>query len=131
MKNKLITFLGALLIISACNKPEKIKSHLEGTWVCEYEIMEDGSKNFSAPYALVDFNYSDGFTLNEDGTGSTMWYGAPNGDIEWSNTKEKLIIHDQYWNGELINYEYSIENVTSSSMEFENYKGHRFGMKKE
>lgn len=130
MKNLAFYFVILMLFISACKK-EKIEWDLTGTWVYEYEIMEDGTKKYNNPYALMDFNYSDGFILNDDGSGSTIWYDTPNGDIEWSGTKNKLIIHDQYLNGELTDYEYSIEEVKSTSLIFENYKGQKYYMKKQ
>ena len=129
MKN-LAFYLVMMLFICSCKK-EKIKRDLTGTWVYEYEIMEDGTKKYDTPYALMDFNYSDGFILNNDGSGSTIWYDTPNGDIEWSSAKDKLIIHNQYLNGELTDYEYSIEEVKTTSLMFENYKGKKYYMKKQ
>lgn len=130
MRNLSLYLVVAVLFFSSCKK-QKIERDLTGTWVYEYEIMEDGTKKYDNPYALMDFNYSDGFILNDDGSGSTIWYDNPNGDIEWSNTNNKLIIHGQYWNGELTDYEYSIEDVKSTSLIFENYKGHKYYMEKQ
>lgn len=124
IKNIIIA-VGILLILSACKK-NRIENNLIGTWECEYEILEDGTKDYDAPYAIMDFQYSDGFILNEDGTGSTIWYDVSNSEIEWSSTKNKLIIHNQYLAGELTDYEFSIKDVKSNSMVFENYEGHKF-----
>ena len=120
----------AILLFGSCKK-EKIEQNLIGTWVFEYEILDDCLKKYDNPYALLDFTYSDGFVLNDDGSGSTTWYNSPGGEIEWSNTKNKLIIHDQYWSGELIDYNYSIKDIKSTSLVFENYKGHKYYMKKQ
>ncbi|MFT5820535.1 MAG: hypothetical protein ACI8ZM_001778 [Crocinitomix sp.] len=128
IKNIVIA-VGVLLIFSACKK-NRIENNLIGTWEFEYEILDEGSKDYDLPYALMDFGYNDGFILNEDGTGSPTWYGEDSEGFEWSSTKNKLIIYNRYWAGELTNYEFSIKNVKRTSLTFENYKGHKYYMKK-
>lgn len=88
LKN-LIIAVGLLLFFSACTK-NKIENNLIGTWEFEYEILKFGSKNYDNPAYLMNFEYSDGFILNEDGTGSTIWYGNQNSEFEWSSTKKKI-----------------------------------------
>ena len=134
MESKIIAAVMMVsIVITGCQKDEPIveSSHeLVGEWIYEYEIMEDGTKKFDNPYALLEFEYSDGFVLKEDGTGNSIWVGEINDDFEWIRDESRLFLQVRKSNGSVDEFVYGISNLTDISMRFSTPKGHIYRMKK-
>lgn len=134
MESKIIAAVMMVLIaITACQQDEPMveSSHeIVGEWMYEYEIMEDGTKKFDNPYALLEFEYSDGFILKEDGTGNSIWFGEINDDFEWARDESRLFVHVAKSNGAVDEFVYGISNMTDTSMRFSTPKGHTYRMNK-
>lgn len=136
MKSQVIVFTIAiaLILLTSCKKDEKKiepTPSIVGQWVYEYELLSDGTKVFDNPYALLEFEYSDGFILNEDNTGNSVWYNDINGDFEWSSDNSILTISVTRSNGSIDKFEYQISDLNESSMGFESPKGHKYLMIKQ
>lgn len=135
MKPKILTLIAILMVVICCQKDDhKMDSTNEiiGKWIYEYELKSDGTKDFDNPYALLEFEYSDGFILNEEGTGSSVWYDSINGNFEWlsDNRNSKLIISVIRTDNSIDEFEYSMSILDENSMEFETPKGHIYRMNK-
>lgn len=129
---RLIFFL-CFIVLGLCSCKKKIvENRLIGEWQCEYELLEDGTKDYADQYALLDWNYSDGFILYKDGTCQSTWLGVINSDkIEWSNSKDLLTIHVPRSNGEIEDFEYFISDVKKNSMFMEyQAKGYKYYLNK-
>ena len=119
------------ICLFSCGK-EKIENRLIGEWKFESQILEDGTFRTDPPYALVEFEYSDGFILNKNNKGFTIWNELINGDeFSWSNTKKFLIIKVENSSGNTTEYEFKISNVENHSMNFETNEGKKYLLKKE
>ena len=128
MKRSFFIIFLLLVCLFSCKK-KTIEDRLIGYWIPEYEILEDGTKKYSDNwYALLEFTYSEGFTLNDDGTGAVNKKGD---GFEWSNTKKKLTILVTHSNGNIEEFEYLITNVKKNNMDFETPKGHKYHMSKQ
>lgn len=68
------TLMIILIVISlfSCKK-EDIRDDYYGYWSFEYSLLDDGTKNYNFPYAMMEYNYSDAFKLCEDKTGYSRW----------------------------------------------------------
>ena len=116
-------------------KKEKIgpSTSLIGKWKYEYEILKDGTKNHDNPYALLEFEYSDGLILHADKTGNSLWYDRINNPepFGWSFDDSKLKIVVSYSDGSSKEFEYSIINLKDNSMDFQTPKGSKYHMLKQ
>lgn len=100
------------------NEPEK--ESLQGTWVVDFTYLPDGGKdpNQQAPYALLEFEYSDSFTLKAGQLCDVIWQGSINAeDLFWSLEGETLSIHDT---------DFTLSNIQEDQMDFETPKGHKY-----
>lgn len=128
------TIVVALILITSCQKDDnQIESipSVVGQWKYEYEILSDGTKVFDNPYALLEFEYSDGFILNDNNTGNSVWYDKVNGDFEWTTNNSILIISITKSDNSIDKFEYQISNLNEKSMELETPKGAKYLMKKQ
>lgn len=123
--------IATILSLLSCQKDEQITKpelSIVGEWVYEYELLSDGTKDFDNPYALLEFEYSDGFILKENGTGNSVWNDVINNNFDWTSDNSKLIIS-------LIEsaniFEYKVSILTDETMFFETPKGHKYFMNKQ
>lgn len=116
MKATLISILIVSSFLS-CKKGATPTDTLVGTWKYEYELKSDGTRDYGNPYALLQFEYSDGFILYDNGTGNTMWYDKINDPepFEWSYKSGKIRV-------EVSNvpkaFEYGVANLKEGAMNF-------------
>lgn len=126
MKKSLLTVVVCLLLI-ACRRPLPTptpeEEDLIGTWRSLYEYLPDGTKDSSnVPYALLEFEYSDGFILKEDDLCDVVWLGLVNApDLTWTLKEETLRIHDT---------DFTISDRTANQMDFATPKGHKYRLEK-
>lgn len=99
-----------------------------GEWEYQYQLLSDGTKDFDNPYALLEFEYSDGFILNEDHTGSSVWYDKINGSFSWTRNDMKLIITVSREDSSVDYFEYQISKLEESAMEFQSPNGSTYLM---
>lgn len=128
----LAVFIILVLGITSCQKekPMNLENSLIGEWTHEYEITEEGLKNFDQPYALLEFNYSDGFILNEDGLGKSVWLESTNDDFEWEFNNPKLIFSLKRSDDTIDKFEFLISNLTENSLVINSPKEHKYFMTK-
>ena len=119
-------FVFMSIFLLGCEKKIEPEISLLGEWISEYEIMEDGTKNFDDPYAILVFEYSNGFILEENGQGSSIWNGAINGAFEWTKMDNKILMFVPGPNNSTSTFEFQISNVTNESMDFYSPKEHRY-----
>lgn len=127
----ILTFLSLLIVVIGCKKDsEIIKPGLKivGEWKYQYELLEDGTKEYKNPYALLDFEYSDGFILKENNLGHSVWYDKVNGNFEWTMNDSKLIFTVTKADNSVEDFEYQISNQKEDSMMFESLDGSHFFM---
>lgn len=125
--------LAALTLITSCKKDDNPIEPIPGVigqWEYEYEILDDGTKVFDNPYALLEFEYSDGFILNDNNTGNSIWYDNINSAFEWRMDNSTLIISVTRTDNSIDSFEYQISNLDENSMEFETPIGYKYLMKK-
>jgi hypothetical protein len=115
----------------ACKK-KIVENNLVGEWKYEYRLLEDGTRDYQEPYALLGWNYSDGFILYEDGTGYSVWYDSINSDkFAWSNTRNLMTMQVTQPNNEIHEFDYTITEVKENSMFLEDVnKGNKYFMNK-
>lgn len=133
MKHQILMLIIILFTTIGCeNQDSNITPNnvIIGEWIYEYELMSDGTKNFDNPYALLEFTYSDGFILNEDGTGHSVWNEVINENFEWVFNNSKLTISVTRSDNSIDKFEYQISNMNESSMQFESPKGYKFMLRK-
>lgn len=122
------------LVLFSCQK-EKIDSsaYLIGQWEHEYTHLEDGSKKFDNPYALLEFDYSDGFILYENNTGHSWWMGRINNpkEFEWRYDDATLTISVSHPDGSNADFEFSLPSLSEHSMVINTPKGFTYSMKKQ
>lgn len=131
MKNSLL-LLGLCLLLSACHRslpppepedPEK--ESLYGTWVVDFTYLPDGNKdpNKQDPYALLEFEYSDSFTLKAGQLCDVIWQGNVNApDLSWSLEGEILTIHGT---------DFVISDFQEDELDFATPKGHKYRLVKQ
>ena len=138
MNKKCSTYLVILMVsflFLQCNVSEPkevdLETQLIGEWESQYEILSDGSKSYDNPYALLEFEYSDGFILKADNFGSTVWYDEVKDNyFEWEATESKLIISLVRSDNTIETFEFQIYDLEETSMLFESPKGHTYFMTK-
>ncbi len=123
----LLTLILAFIVLG-CNKDDN--QTLIGEWGYEYELMDDGTKNYEHPYALLEYEYSDGFILKKDKSGNPIWNENINGEFEWTKNWNKLLLYVTRDDNSIDEFNFKISNVTNTSMFFETPKGHKYKMKK-
>lgn len=134
VKSQILYLSLIVLLIGSCQKDDMAfepKLSIVGEWKYEFEILSDGTKLFDNPYALLEFEYSDGFILKENGIGNPQWFNTINGDFEWLYDDFKLTISVTRSDNSIDQFEYIISNLTNSSMEFKTPKGHKYLMIKQ
>lgn len=121
-------FLLGLMAVACTKSNEIIDNELDlvGEWTYEYTIREDGSRDYDNPNALFDYNYGDGFILNDNHTGHSVWYDEINGDFEWLSTDSKLTISVWRFDKGIAEFEFELSNRTNSSMILDTPKGNRY-----
>ncbi|MTB50751.1 hypothetical protein [Lewinella sp. W8] len=127
---KALILLATLLLLISCEKermtdPEVISL---GKWVYVYELREDGTRDFENPYALLEFEYSDGFILNEDGTGHSIWYDNINDDFTWRRNGGILTFVVEHPDGTIDEYEYHYSPESPTSLFFDTPEGRTYLM---
>lgn len=137
MNNQPITFLITLTVsvlllnCSVSESKEDLESQLIGEWQFRYEILSNGSKEYDNPYALLEFDYSDGFILKADNTGKAVWFeSVKDYDFDWNAMESTLSISLNRSNGSIDTFEYLISDLTETSMYFGSPKGHKYFMTK-
>lgn len=103
---------------------------LLGYWKYEYELLDDGSKNYNNPYALLEFTYSDGFILEENKVGSSVWYDSINGEFNWEFKEGALILTVSYDDGAVKEFVHSLTEIRENTLIFNSLKGHTYFMRK-
>ena len=125
MKKTLLLISIATGLLFSCQK-ENIDptSSLVGKWKYEYQILNDGSKSFNNPYALLEHTYNDGFILNSNQKGNTTISGSINDkEFEWAVNDSQLKIIVPYSDGSTKEFLYVISNLGENSMNFQAPKG--------
>lgn len=125
MKNLLFFISLSLLIFSSCrplpapSPEEPEKDSLQGAWTIEFGYKPDGSVDpNTSRYALLEFEYSDGFILKDNALCDVVWSGQINAkDLSWSYQEEKLTI-----NG----YVFIVSELQEDQMDFETPKGYKY-----
>ena len=103
---------------------------LIGEWMFEYTILEDGSRNYDDPYALLEFEYSDGFILKENGQANSVWYQKVNGEFEWEKAGEQLIFSVTRPDNSVDTFTFEFSDLTLASLLLKTPKGHVYKMLK-
>ena len=87
-------FIAIIVITIGCRKDENTsKPDIIGQWNFDYLLNLDGTKDYRNPYSMLSFGYNDGFVLNYDSTGNTVWYGEINDKFEkWRFENNELKI---------------------------------------
>ena len=135
MKPVLLLFLfGALFM--ACNPkviPTSNDSAILGTWVFEYQIMENREKSDRPPYMLLEYDYSDGIALFANQKGCRVYGGEPDTlqQFHWSIENSQLRVSLDRASSLGQEFIYKISNQTVSSMTFETPKGYQYILKKQ
>lgn len=127
------TLIFSLLILNSCKKEPLYDKSLAGKWEAEYELMEDGSKSFTPPWALLEFEYSDAFILHEDQAVTILWAERANSSIKckWFGSNSNLTIHANYPNGNSSAFDYKITRISENRIILLTPKGHKWMMKRE
>lgn len=121
-------------LFSGCQSEDQIiepELNILGHWKYQYELLNDGTKRYDNPYALLEFEYSDAFILKEDKSGNSIWFDTINGDFEWSNNNLELVITVTREDQSVDRFEYQISNLEEGSMEFESPNGSKYFMVKQ
>lgn len=119
------------IMMSGCHQqPLGKQVEMYGQWACAYQLRDDGTKNFDSPYNLLEFEYSDGFILNADGSGKVVWYEKENGDFAWEKTGSKLVFQVMRTENNSENFEFKISDLTAKSMLLESPGGKQYVMEK-
>ena len=133
-----VLLIATVILIIGCKRDYIIDDRviepelsIVGEWKYEYEILRDGTKELENPYAILEFEYSDGFILKENGTGNSLWNNSINGDFEWTDNGFKLKVSVERADNHIDQFEYNLSNLTENSMEFETPKGHKYLMIKQ
>jgi len=125
MKNILFLLSISLFIYSSCrplpapNPDDTEKDSLQGAWTIEFGYKPDGSVDpNTSRYALLEFEYSDGFILKENDLCDVVWNDQINAkDLSWSYTEGKLLIKE---------HSFIVSNLQEDQMDFETPKGYRY-----
>ena len=127
------TLIFSLLILSSCKKEPLFDKSLAGKWEAEYELMEDGSKSFTPPWALLEFEYSDAFILHEDQTLTILWTEKTNNSLKckWFGSNSNLTIHAGNPDGSSRVFDYKITRISENRIILQTPKGHKWMMKRE
>lgn len=124
-------YLIGLVLLSlsiSCTKTDTdiSESNLIGEWNYVYELLDDGTQIYDDPFALLEFNYSDGFRLNENNTGNSIWFDSINGDFEWVIQDDKLIFTITLDKDTIKDFEYTISDFNQNTMMFSTPKNHTY-----
>ncbi len=115
----------SICLLSSCEKTVEEISIL-GKWESEYLLLEDGTKNFDPPYALLEFEYSDAFELLDDGIGKSYWFNAENGSFDWTFENGILTCKIPGPNNTIASFEFITSQLSERSMDFETPQGHTY-----
>ena len=108
-----------------------------GTWKITATIDEDGTRvPAETTYALLEYNYSDGFILYPDRrTGNSMWYGGVN---DAAGERFQWILVDEAWtitltrsDGSKEDFTFQVSDLTDSRMDLQTPKGFRYQLEKQ
>ncbi len=119
----------AILFLS-CSRQDihPTEGRLVGEWDFLYEYLADGTTTDSFttsvgtthPYAMLGFEYSSGFILNEDESFQISWYSQisqPFDGQKWELVKDTLLLTPRE-DGPV--YQYLISNLSRDGLDFEN-----------
>lgn len=107
-------------------RPTEVR--LLGEWDFLYEYLADGTKTDSFttsvgsthPYAMLGFEYSSGFVLNEDESFLITWYSRESQAFDghkWELKKDTLVLTPRE---DGPSYHYLVSNLSRNGLDFEN-----------